>query len=431
MNHRAIATTNVLQVLAGKSLGEIDQQVIKNLLPRDHAFIQAMTYGVCRWYQRLEVISRELLHKPLSANDEDLRVLILVGLYQLTAMRVPAHAAVAETVAAVESFNKNWAKGLVNAVLRNYQRQAAVIDEKLLVNPVAQYSHPTWLIKKISQDWPQHWQEILTANNAHPPFAIRVNTQKISRDAYLPQLESAAIIPETLSGIVLAEPLGVTLLPGFEAGEVSVQDGAAQLAAVLLQVQPGQRVLDACAAPGGKTAHLLELQPKLKEFVAIDKDATRLAAVRANLTRLSLVAKVIHADAGEPAKWWDGQLFGRILLDAPCTASGVIRRHPDIKLLRRKSDIAARVREQLHLLSTLWDLLEDDGLLLYATCSIFPDENVGVLTTFLATHADALEDKITASWGIGCTIGRQILPGSHGMDGFYFARLRKCSNRVS
>lgn len=434
MNLRAQAARAIYAVTEGASLSDVLPFVLKQIPDaRDQAFVQALCYGVCRRYFHLDAMLQLLLDKPLKAKDQDIYALLLIGLYQLTEMRVPSHAAVAETVDAAKSFKKIWAKGLINAVLRNYLRHIDEITQKTEKDFSALYSHPVWLIDLLKQHWPDDWQEILTANNQHPPFVLRVNQQKISRAAYLEklsaqELESTAI-PETPSGIVLTQPVDVEKLPGFMQGEVSVQDGAAQLVASLLKLEPHLRVLDACAAPGGKTTHMLELQPDLKEVVAVDVEASRLQGVHENLERLQLSAELIVADVGDVESWWDKQLFDRILLDAPCSATGVIRRHPDIKLLRRADDIHALAAEQTHLLTALWPLLKTDGLLVYTTCSILPEENTQVLQAFLAAHPDAQEIKISAEWGNACSIGRQILPGMHGMDGFYFACLRKCNPR--
>lgn len=285
------------------------------------------------------------------------------------------------------------------------------------------------MIEAIKEAWPEHWEAILTANNAHPPFALRVNRQHLLREAYLEKLETkglkASVIPETEQGIVLEMAAPIDTLPGFSAGDISVQDGAAQLAAEILKLAPRQRVLDACAAPGGKLTHIIEREPDLAEVIAVEKDPLRMPDIKDNLLRLKLKAKCICHDVAAIKDWWDGQLFDRILLDAPCSASGVIRRHPDIKLLRQISDIKRLAQEQLHLLEVLWPLLKPGGLLVYATCSIFPEENTDVLRRFLAVHADAAEDKLENTWGVPCAIGRQILPGMHGMDGFYYARVSK------
>lgn len=416
-------------MINGRSLADSLPEASKKFSnPRDRALLQAISYGVCRWFYRLDAITRVLLEKPLKDKDLDVHALLLVGLYQLADMRIPAYAAIAETVAATKGLGKIWAKGLVNAVLREYQRNSDKFDSDL--SPEAFFSHPRWMIEKLEKITANETEleTILDANNEHPPFALRVNQQQISRAKYLEKLTEAGLrannIPGTSAGIVLEDPVDVERLPGFAEGEVSVQDGAAQLAAELLMLEPGQRVLDACAAPGGKTAHILELQPTV-ECIAVDHDAQRLTAVTENLQRLKLSAKCIAADVGDKSKWWDGQLFDRVLLDAPCSATGVIRRHPDIKLLRRPSDIPKLAETQLRLLNALWEVLKPGGILLYATCSIFPEENSQVLEQFLATHPEAKEEKLDLSMARDCAVGKQIFPGVNGMDGFYFARLRK------
>ena len=431
LNLRTLAAQVIYEVVVSKrSLTDCLPDILKKIQdPRDQGFLQAICYGVCRWYLRLDQLAKLLLEKPLKSKDQAIYSLILVGLYQLTEMRVPVHAAIDETVSAVHGFKKPWAKNLVNAVLRNYQRNATAFNAKVISNHlIALYSHPQWMIDLIQKNWPAEWQAILMANNQHPPFSLRVNMRKISRADYLEKLIKNKIdaqpILETPTGVILAQPLSVQLLPGFLIGEVSVQDGAGQLAAGLLDLKPKQRVLDACAAPGGKMTHILELEPDI-ELIAVDHDEQRLETIKDNLTRLQLSATCFCADVAETATWWDGQLFDRILLDAPCSASGVIRRHPDIKLLRRATDIAKLVQQQTRLLNALWHLLKPGGWLVYATCSIFSEENLRVTQAFLASHSDAKEEKIIADWGKTCVIGRQILPGMHAMDGFYFARFSK------
>jgi len=430
MKTRLLAAQIIEATLQGHSLSDTLEPALKQLKEaRDRAFVQALCYGVCRYYARLTAVLSCLLEKPMKAKDQDVNALLLLGLYQLMEMNVPAHAAIAETVNASRKLKKTWAPSLVNAVLRNYQRQAEKIRIEQQQNLEIRYAHPAWWIDAIRQAWPTQWQDILTANNAHPPFALRVNQRHMDREAYLSELQknnlSAAIIPETTHGIIVKTPISVDALPGWVSGEISVQDGAAQLAASLLRLAPKQRVLDACAAPGGKLTHLLESEPALSEVIAIDKDKNRLSMVKENLSRLALQATCICHDVGDVTAWWDGQPFDRILLDVPCSASGVIRRHPDIKLLRQSSDITVLSGKQLALLEAVWPLLKPGGYLLYITCSIFPEENTGVLQTFFSSHADAKEDIITASWGIPCPIGRQILPGMHEMDGFYYARISR------
>ncbi|TAK72017.1 MAG: 16S rRNA (cytosine(967)-C(5))-methyltransferase RsmB [Gammaproteobacteria bacterium] len=430
MNLRLMAARIIDDVTNGCSLLDVLSSSLTSLKDaRDRAFVQAVCYGVCRFYSRLDVVLSQLLKKPMKAKDSIVHALLCVGLYQLMDMRVPPHAAVDETVKAADKLNQPWARGLVNAILREYLRHKAKIDETIQADPESEYAHPLWWISSIKKVWPAHWQAILQANNAYPPFALRVNQRRMTREQYLEKLQAseltAHIISETQMGIILDSPMAVETLPGFSAGEVSVQDGAAQLAAELLDVHAGQRVLDACAAPGGKLTHILEREAHLAACIAIEKEAARMSSIKENLTRLQLQAQCICDDAGEVKGWWDGQLFDRILLDAPCSASGVIRRHPDIKLLRQPQDIGAMAKQQARLLESLWPLLKPGGMLVYATCSIFPEENVGVMQAFLAAHPEAQEEPILAEWGVMCEVGRQILPGMCEMDGFYYARVKK------
>jgi 16S rRNA (cytosine967-C5)-methyltransferase len=415
------------KVTDGHSLSDLLGNTLPQLKdPRDRAFVQNLCYGVCRYYTRLDVILSQLLEKPMKAKDSDVHALLLIGLYQLMDTRVPAHAAVAETVQATQGLKKPWARGLVNAVLREYQRKHTVLESECLTDAEACYAHPLWWISAIKKAWPLQWEAILHANNERPPFALRVNPQHVTRATYLEKLNApTSVIAQTEQGFILEQPVPVEELPGFAQGAVSVQDGAAQLAAHLLRLAPNQSVLDACAAPGGKLTHILELEPKLVHCIAVESDKNRMRSIEENLARLNLVAECLCADASAPDTWWDGKQFDRILLDAPCSASGVIRRHPDIKLLRQPTDIKSLVQKQLAILEALWLTLAKGGVLLYATCSIFPAENTGVIKTFLAAHPDASEDKIEADWGVACEVGRQILPGMHQMDGFYYARLKK------
>jgi 16S rRNA (cytosine967-C5)-methyltransferase len=397
----------------------------KVMLPKDKAFLQALCYGVCRQYQRLDFLLTEFLDKPIK--DTEVKSLLLVGLYQLNFMRVKPYAAVSETVLAARK--KPWAKALVNAVLRNYLRNKDNLEAKADAVQSAALSHPDWLIKQIEHDWPDHATDCLRANNQPPPMALRVNQAKTSRDSYLQHLTEKGIAASAVSfcgtAIILDNPIPVELLPGFNEGLVSVQDTAAQLATGLLDVQPGHRILDVCAAPGGKAAHILENQPQLKELHAVDIDESRMQRITENFQRLGLQATLIVGDASQPEDWWDGRPFDRILLDAPCSASGVIRRHPDIKLLRRAEDIPSLQLQQKLILNAVWPLLAPSGVLLYATCSIFKQENEQQIQAFLAGHHDAIELPIDAVWGFAGNHGRQIITGEASMDGFYYARLRK------
>jgi 16S rRNA (cytosine967-C5)-methyltransferase len=414
-------------VRRGRTLDAVLEEMTGNA--RDGALVREMTYGALRWYFRLAAVAVRLLTKPLKERDADVFALVIVGLYQLEYMRVPPHAAVAETVAAAAVLGKTWAKGLINAVLRRYQRERETLLADLASNIEAATAHPRWLADMLRGAWPDQWQAILEANNSHPPMVLRVNRARLGREAYLAKLQAAGIAAQTTTcapdGLVLEKPVSVEALPGFVDGLVSVQDGAAQLAAGLLETRPGQRVLDACAAPGGKTCHILERTPALGELVAVDVDARRLAKVEENLERLQLTASLVAGDAGAPDEWWDGQPFDRILLDAPCTGTGVIRRHPDIKLLRRAEDIAELAKRQARLLDALWPLLAPGGKLVYVTCSVMPEENEGRITHFLATHDDAAEVPADMPCGMARTAGRQILTGEAGMDGFYYACIHK------
>lgn len=429
MKPRTLAVKIILQVLQhGMSLTEAFNQLLtsKNA---DTGLIKEICYGSIRWYPRLQAICHSLLAKPFKTKDKDLEILIIIGLYQLMAMRIAEHAAVTETVEVVRELGKSWASGLMNAVLRNFQRQKDALIAKADLKPEASSAHPLWLLQKLQLAWPDHWPAITSANNQYPPLTLRVNLQKQTRENYLQLLAAeniiAAAAPYSAAAIFLDTPSDVTTLPDFKNGVVSVQDLSAQLAAELLDLQPGQHVLDACAAPGGKTAHILETEPALGALIALDKDAKRLLRVKENLSRLNLVATLIAADAALTHAWFDGKLFDRILLDAPCSALGVIRRHPDIKYLRRETDFLTLPQQQLRLLTALWPLLKPQGILVYATCSVMPEENNLLIQQFLNLHTDAQELKITASWGISMPVGRQVLPGQDNMDGFYYARLQK------
>ena len=430
MNPRLAATRALAAVLAGRaSLGSSLPEQLAKVEPRDRALAQDLAFGTARWQPRLSLLAEKLLQKPFKAGDRDLEALLLIGLYQLFHTRIPAHAAIGETVGCVDKLKKSSAKGLLNAVLRRAQREYDSLLPALEHDPAARLAHPRWLQKALKARWPQQWEAIASANNLHPPLILRVNRRQSSRDAYLADLAAAGIeaVPCTFSadGIRLLEPQDVTALPGFAAGRLSVQDEAAQLAAELLELAPGQRVLDACAAPGGKTCHLLEREPGLAEVVALDADAGRLERVQQNLTRLGLTARTLAADGRAVADWWDGTPFQRILLDAPCSATGVIRRHPDIKLTRQASDIPPLVQLQGELLDALWPTLEVGGILVYATCSVLPEENSDNLAAFLARTPGARELDIPAPWGLAQPHGRQLLPQPDGHDGFYYAKLIK------
>lgn len=430
MNPRLAAAKALAAVLNGKaSLNSSLPTQLDKVEDRDRGFTQDLAFGTARWQPRLSALAAKLLQKPFKAADADVEALLLVGLYQLLYTRVPAHAAIGETVGCADKLKKPWAKALLNAVLRRAQRESEALLAELEHDPVVRTAHPRWLQKSLKAFWPEQWEAICTANNAHPPMILRVNRRHQTRNAYLELLSQAGIGAHpcvfSRDGIILDAAADVRSLPGFADGWISVQDEAAQLAADLLDLAPGQRVLDACCAPGGKTCHILEAEPALAGVVAVDLEAKRLVRVRENLERLGLSAELIAADGRDTQAWWDGKPFQRILLDAPCSATGVIRRHPDIKLTRQPDDIAALALLQGELLDALWKTLEVGGILLYATCSTLPTENTEVIEAFLARTPGARELDLATAAGIKQPHGRQLLAREGGHDGFYYAKLIK------
>lgn len=426
-NARALAAGAVDRVSVG---GESLSAVLNDLAPRilatkDRAFVQALAFEACRWYVELDFLLRRLASRPIK--DSFVRSLALVGLCQLRHMRVQPHAAVSETVAAAK--RTPWAKPFLNAVLRSYLREQTRLDAELARQDDARCAHPRWLLTALRRDWPEDWQALVAANNQHPPMSLRVNRQRIRRDDYQRQLSEAGYPARPgqhcADALLLDEACAVDALPGFHDGIVSVQDEAPQLAAELLQVNPADRVLDVCAAPGGKTAHLIETCPDVGEVVALELSPERARLILDNLRRGGLTATVVVGDGTRVSDWWDGRHFDRVLLDAPCSATGVIRRHPDIKLLRKASDIASLATRQLELLLAIWPTLRPGGRLLYATCSVLRDENERIIQSFMSRHADVRVAPLAVDWGRPAGAGRQILAGENGMDGFFYAALCK------
>ncbi|MDJ0877568.1 MAG: 16S rRNA (cytosine(967)-C(5))-methyltransferase RsmB [Halieaceae bacterium] len=425
---RAAAATALARVIDGGEALDIPlAEALEQVEARDSGLLQQLCYGTLRHYYRLDGILGRFLDKPLKRRDTDIRMLLLIGLHQLLDLRIPDHAAISTCVEACRSLGKPWATRLVNGILRRSLREADGLTDGLTESQLL--GHPDWLLSSFKESWPQHWQQLVAANNQHPPMCLRVNRQHGNRADYLERLEAAGIeagVCELVAdGIRLAQAVDVNSLPGFADGDVSVQDEAAQLAAELLDAQAGERVLDACAAPGGKACHVLERQPQLEELVAMDRDPARLARVEDNLARLQLSAALLCADAAAPPEELTPGSFDRILVDAPCSGSGVIRRHPDIKLLRRPQDLAGLADQQLEILNGLWPLLKPGGRLLYVTCSVLPAENADVVARFLATHDDADSRSIEADWGETSGDGRQLLTTVAGWDGLYYAMLEK------
>lgn len=428
-NRPRIAAVHILSKLLRQqgSLATLLPLETRNLNPQQASYTKALCFGCCRYHPRLSAVLDLLLQKPLKSRDADIHSILLLGLYQLVYMRTADHAAINESVNLASHYKKIRAKKFINGVLRSFQRNRQQIMAKAEAASVS--LHPGWLEQMIQKAWGEEAEAVYLANNQLPPFTLRVNLRKNTRQDYLAQLEKKGIqaskAPFSPAGIYLQKAVTVGDLPGFAEGIVSVQDEAAQLAAGLLQLQPGQRVLDACSAPGGKTGHMAESQKDLV-ITALDREPRRLQKTKDTINRLSINARLICGDATRPQDWWDGQAFDRILVDAPCSATGIIRRQPDIKLLRQPGQIKSLANLQLQMLQALWPLLANGGILLYATCSILPRENTKVLQPFLAANVDAKELPITAPWGFSQPVGRQLLPGIDGHDGFYYGRLQKC-----
>jgi 16S rRNA (cytosine967-C5)-methyltransferase len=431
------------QVFSGQSLSAVQPQTIDKLEDsRDRGLSNEIVNGVLRWRWRLEFVVSVLLAKPLKQKDIDVQLILLMALYELIECRTPDYAIINEAVDLVRKSGKKWAASLVNAVLRRFTRE----KEELLASinsEQANYSHPDWMLDKIKKDWPDDWQQILQENNQRPAFWLRVNQQQNNTEQYKALLaereldcEISALSDQALK---LAQGVDVRTLPGFIDGAFSVQDVGAQLTAELVDVGEAHRVLDLCTAPGGKACHLLERYASMEQLIAVEIDEKRMRRVHENLQRLKLSdetgskskIELIVADVCDYKDWWDGVQFDRILIDAPCSASGVIRRHPDIKTLRRESDIEQLMAMQANILSVAWQMLKPDGELLYVTCSVFKDENQNQISQFIEVNArgenDAIEVKIKSDWGVPCDYGRQLLPGEQSADGFYFCKLKKSS----
>lgn len=422
-NLRSLAAQLIERVVdKGESLSAILPAAQKTLANNDGALLQELCFGVTRTLPQLEALINKLMARPLTGKQRVLHYLIMVGLYQLLYTRVPPHAALAETVAGAEALKRANLKGLLNGVLRQFQRQQDALLAEVNQGP-QRYWHPGWLLKRLQTAWPEQWQQIVEANNQRPPMWLRVNRQHHSRDAWLAlltQQNQNAFSADAPDALRLEAPAPVSQLPGFEQGWVTVQDLSAQRCALLLAPENGETILDLCAAPGGKTTHILEIAPQAR-VMAVDIDAQRLSRVTENLQRLGMQADVRQGDGRTPAAWCDEKQFDRILLDAPCSATGVIRRHPDIKWLRRDRDIDELAALQREILAAIWPRLKSGGTLLYATCSVLPQENQQQIEAFLATHDDAVPQALPQ----GQLNGWQVFPAIDGGDGFFYAKLMK------
>ncbi len=461
----ALALNAVMQ--EGQSLTQALAEQMPLIAPRDTGLLQELCFGVARYAPAYDALSKTVLSTPIKRKESAVKALLYIGFYQLQHTRIPDHAAINSVIEACKKLKKPWATGLLNGVLRRFAREQQGINDKLNGNVAYRYAHPQWLIEQIRKAWPNDWQNILDGNNAHPPLTLRINARQTTRDAYSQTLDNElyntpsskeqnshpastdsknadkespasdstdsghTLCEHSADGITLHHAQDVTQLPGYSEGLFAVQDEAAQLCAELLDLKAQQRVLDACCAPGGKTCHLLEREPKLASLQAIDVEETRMQRVSDNLARLQLQdtkeqVTLTVADAADTAKWWNGQTFDRILLDAPCSATGVIRRHPDIKLLRKPTDIPQLAALQQKILQALWPTLKEGGLLLYATCSILPEENERSIKAFLEATSDAQHKPLShVNWGVERLFGRQLFPQSAGHDGFYYCLLQK------
>ena len=431
---RSIAVNAVTLVLRGAKLDVALEQVRAQAAKIDVPTVHSLSYGAVRGYFRYEAILTQLLSQPVESLDGLPRALMCVALFEIEDAVTPHYAVVDAAVETARALGLTKLGGLVNAVLRRYLRERASIDAKIAANPVLRHAFPQWLAENLRSDWPIRWTQLMAAGDRQAPMWLRVNALRSSGSAYLETLLAAGIDARPIAGLpqalMLSSPCDVQQLPGFDAGLVSIQDLGAQCATFPLDLRPGQCVLDACAAPGGKSALIAEQQPDLARLVAVDIDAARLQRVRETIVRTGIRADCMVGDAAAPGTWWDGKPFDRVLLDVPCSALGVIRRHPDIRLRRRPDDIDRFAATQSALLAACWKLLAPGGRLVYATCTLTRRENHDVIAVFLrSTPAAAVVapsdwtgwPKMGESDGLGC----QILPGEAGADGFYYAALTK------
>ncbi|CAH0993007.1 Ribosomal RNA small subunit methyltransferase B [Sinobacterium norvegicum] len=428
-NTRAQAARLIAQLMINQSsLANLIPKYLPTIDPQDSGLFKELCFGSMRYFPRLAGIANQLIKKPLKEKDNDIYALLILGLYQLSYTRVPDHAALATTVDASVALRKNWAKSFINGVLRQYQRHADTLIDNL--SEAERFSHPDWFLGMVKKRWPDYIDQIIVANNVQPPMTLRVNGLKTNRDDYLALLAEQGIDAKacqySVDGINLSHAKAVEELPHFSQGWASVQDESAQLAAGLIGIKDGERVLDACCAPGGKTCHLLE-QGTTATVHGLELVEGKLERVEQNLQRLGLQATLFAGDASEPEHWFDGQQYDKILLDAPCSATGVIRRNPDVKVMRQPEDIATLAELQLKILTALWPLLKPGGRLVYATCSIMPQENSLLLKRFAELTGDCQHRPIAAAWGIEQTFGRQLLTGLQDGDGFFYACIEKAT----
>lgn len=426
---RALAAQALADIaLSGHSLREVADRALPRLPDaRDRALFTALINEGARWWPRFDAAIDRLLDKPIRRNEPVIHALLVTALVQLEILELPEYAAVAATVEAVRELRRPRLAGLANAVLRRWLRERASLLADLDARPATRHAHPAWLAAAIGRDWPDEVDDVLAAANREPPLMLRVNRRRADRAAVADALRASGqdveLHPWLSDGLVLPHSTDVTRLPGFAEGHFAVQDGAAQVPADLLALADGQRVLDACAAPGGKACHALE-RADLR-LLAVESEPRRAPRIRQNLDRLGLDAEIVVGDAGDTAAWWDGRPFDRVMIDAPCSATGVIRRRPDVRLHRRESDIDALVTQQERILEACWTALAEGGLLLYVTCSILRRENEDVIDGFLRRHDNAMARPLSLPAGRSTGAGWQMLPGNGDLDGMYYALLEK------
>lgn len=431
-NPRQVALNGLLKVSQGRSLSDVTP-TFKSLEPNDRGLVTELVFGTLHHYFELQAIAKGLLSRPLKSNDKDVMLCLMLGIYQLHYTRIPDHAAIHETVALCDALNKGWGKSILNAILRRIQRSPDIIETFDMTKP-SRYNLPNWLYDQLIKDWGADAHDWLSNMHTKAPITLRVNRMKTSRDDYLMKLKgadiSASALAHTSEGIHLATATDVTSLPGYEEGLFSVQDGAAQNAGTILDPQLGEHILDACAAPGGKSAHILELTDNKSTLVALDNIDERLDRLRENLTRLALTADIRCGDAMTPNDWMEeGEQFDRILCDSPCSATGIIRRHPDICQHRTVKDVKRLNQIQWRILKSLWSCLKPGGTMVYSTCSVLHSENGGIIADFLRQNADAELVPFTNPVTGENTDGTwQIFPGTEQMDGFFYAKLYKSAN---
>ncbi len=394
---------------------------------QNNALIHELAAGSLRWWWRLSTYVDQLLSKPLKPKDFDVYCLLVIGVYQIQFMRIPDHAAVSQTVNSSREIGKHWSRNLINAVMRRFIREQDELEQKFKTNPVVIYSHPGWMIKQLQADWPDQWKTVLEASNKQPSLTLRINASKTTIDDVCQQLRDDeiefSVMTDSPVGIVILDKSKIWHSALWKQGLVSVQDESAQLVACMPELRPGMRVLDACAAPGGKTCHLLEVEPDLN-LLALEKDSSRMQRLEENLARLNLNAEARVADATDLDSWWNGEAFDLVLIDAPCSGSGVISKHPDIKHLRRPADIQQNIQNQRQLLDKLWSVLKTEGQLLYCTCSVFRQENDQQAQWFINKYTNAGVIALDGRFGLQMPYGRQRLP-SESSDGFYYAGFTK------